>query len=141
MIISIKTKPRNRPSSVSTCVNEAKIYLYVSQKNCTVDEASDNYCQKCIDEYGKSGNNCYHKSEKFTNLYYDKHSQEFKQCEINNLFHNCSICPKGSYILEKNLFQIYAKNVLNGNIQIVLINMNVFHALFIVLNAIQKVIA
>ena len=104
MIISIKTKPRNRPSSVSTCANEAKIYLYVSQKNCTMDEASDNYCQKCIDEYGKYDNNCYHRSEKFTNLYYDEHSQTFKQCEINNTIYNCSICPKGSYIFENNTF-------------------------------------
>jgi len=86
MIISLITKPRNRPSSASTCVNEAKIYLYVSQKNCTMDEASDNYCQQCIDEYGKNGNNCYHKSEKFTNLYYDEQSQTFKQCEIKILF-------------------------------------------------------
>ena len=51
MNISIKTKPRNRPSSVSTCVNETKIYLYVPQKNCTMDEVSDNYCQKCIKMY------------------------------------------------------------------------------------------
>ena len=110
MIISIKTKPRNRPSSASTCVNEAKLYLYVSQKNCTMDEASDNYCQKCINEYSKIGNNCYHKSEKFSNLYYDEHSQEFKQCEINNIIYNCSICPKGSYIFEnKSLSNICKK--------------------------------
>ena len=110
MIISIKTKPRNRPSSVSTCVNDAKIYLYISQENCTMDEASDNYCQQCIDEYGKNGNNCYHKSEKFTNLYYDEHSQTFKQCEINNIIYNCSICPKGSYIFEnKSLSNICKK--------------------------------
>ena len=109
MIISIKTKPRNRPSSVSTCANEAKIYLYVSQKNCTMDEASDNYCQKCIDEYGKYDNNCYHRSEKFTNLYYDEHSQTFKQCEINNTIYNCSICPKGSYIFENNTFSSTCK--------------------------------
>jgi len=102
MIVSIKTKPRNRPSSVSTCTNEAKIYLYVSQKNCTMEEVSDNYCQKCIDDYGKSGNNCYHKSEKFTNLYYDEQSQTFKQCEINNTIYICSICPEDTYILKKN---------------------------------------
>ena len=104
MVISIKTKPRNRPSSVSTCVNEAKIILYVSQENCTIDEASDNYCQKCIDEYGKNGNNCYHKSEKFTNLYYDEHSQTFEQCKLNDTIYNCSICPRGSYIFENNTF-------------------------------------
>jgi len=68
MIIDIKTKPRNRPSSVSTCVNEAKIILYVSQKNCTMDEESDNFCQKCKNEYSNNGNNCYLKSEKFANL-------------------------------------------------------------------------
>ena len=104
MIISIKTKPRNRPSSVSTCTNDAKIFLYVSQENCTMNKTSDNYCQNCIDEYGKSNNNCYHKSEKFTNLYYDEHSQTFKQCEINNIIYNCSICPRGSYIFKNNIF-------------------------------------
>jgi len=102
MIVSIKTKPRNRPSYVSTCTNEAKIYLYISQKNCTMEEVSDNYCQKCIDDYGKSGNNCYHKSEKFTNLYYDEQSQAFKQCEINDTIYNCSICPEGTHIFGNN---------------------------------------
>ena len=104
MIINIKTKPRNRPSSVSTCVNEAKIYLYVSQKNCTMNEASDNYCQKCLDEYGKSDNNCYHRSEKFRYLYYDEQSQTFKQCKLNDTIYNCSICPEGTYIFENNTF-------------------------------------
>ena len=104
MTIRIKTKPRDRPSSVSTCVNEAQIYLYVSQENCTMDKSSDNYCQKCMDEYGKSGNNCYHKSEKFTNLYYDEQSQIFKQCEINNTIYNCSICPEGTHIFKNYSF-------------------------------------
>ena len=104
MIISIKTKPRNRPSSVSTCANEAKIYLYAPQKNCTIDEVSDNYCQKCINEYGKNGNNCYYKLEKLTNLYYDEQSQAFKQCEINDTIYNCSICPRGTYIFKNNTF-------------------------------------
>ena len=109
MIISIKTKPRNRPSSVSTCVNEAKIYLYVSQENCTMDEASDNYCQKCRDEYGKNGGSCYHRSEKFTNLYYDEQSQTFKQCEINDTIYNCSICPEGTHINGNNFFSSTCK--------------------------------
>ena len=109
MIVSIKTKPRNRPSSVSTCVNEAKIYLYVSQENCTMISASDNYCQKCIGEYGKSGNNCYHKSEKFTNLFYDEQSQTFKQCEINDTIYNCSICPEGTHIFKDNSFSNICK--------------------------------
>ena len=109
MIISIKTKPRNRNSSVSTCANEAKIYLYVSQKNCTMDEASDNYCQKCKDDYGRNDNNCYHKSEKFTNLYYDELSQTFKQCEINDSIFNCSICPEGTHIFENNPFSSTCK--------------------------------
>ena len=104
MTIRIKTKPRDRPSSVSTCVNEAQIYLYVSQENCTMDNASDNFCQKCIDEYGKYGNNCYHKSEKFTYLYYDEQSQTFKQCEINNNIYNCSICPEGTHIFKNYSF-------------------------------------
>ena len=104
MIISIKTKQSNRNSSVSTCINEAKIYLYVPQKNCTIVEVSDNYCQKCINEYGKNGNNCYHISEKLTNLYYDEQSQAFKQCEINDTIYNCSICPRGTYIFKNNTF-------------------------------------
>jgi len=104
MIISIKTKPRNRPSSFSTCINESKIYLYVSQDNCTMYESSDNYCQKCIDEYVKNGNNCYNKSEKFSNLYYDEKSQTYKQCEINDTIYNCSSCQIGTYIFKNNTF-------------------------------------
>ena len=109
MIIRIKTKPRDRPSSVSTCVNETQIYLYVSQKNCSMDKASDDYCQKCMDEYGKSGNDCYHRTEKFTNLYYDEQSQTFKQCEKNNTIYNCSICPEGTHIFKKNSFSNICK--------------------------------
>ena len=39
MIIDIETKPRNQKSvNISTCEKEAKIYLYISQKNCTMNE-------------------------------------------------------------------------------------------------------
>jgi hypothetical protein len=60
MIISIKTKPLNKDIDISTCSVEATIYLYVNQKNCTINETSDNYCQQCISDYGKiiSENKC-----------------------------------------------------------------------------------
>ena len=65
MIINIITKPRNQKSNkISTCEIEAKIYLYVSQKNCSMNEFSNNYCQKCKKDYKKFKNNCYHKSKK-----------------------------------------------------------------------------
>jgi hypothetical protein len=57
-IITIKTKPRNRQLSVYTCETEAKIYLYVAQKNCTINEASDNFCQKCIEQWKQKGGGC-----------------------------------------------------------------------------------
>ena len=39
MIIDIETKPRNQKSvNISTCEKEAKIYLYIAQKNCTMNE-------------------------------------------------------------------------------------------------------
>ena len=103
-IITIKTKPRNRQSSVYTCETEAKIYLYVAQKNCTINEASDNFCQKCIDEFGKYENNCYNFNEKFRDLYYDNYSQTFKQCETNNNIFACSICPTGSHLLKSEFY-------------------------------------
>ena len=99
MIISIVTKPRNKKSlSISTCENESNIYLYVAQKNCTMNEFSDNYCQNCKEDYGKYENNCYHKSEKFVDLYYDSSSKIWNKCESNKNNFICSICPKGTYI-------------------------------------------
>ena len=103
-IITIKTKPRNRKSSVYTCETEAKIYLYVAQKNCTINETSDNFCQKCIDGFGKYENNCYNFNEKFRELYYDNYSQTFKQCETDNNIFTCSICPKGSHLLKSEFY-------------------------------------
>ena len=52
--------------SIFTCEKEANLYLYVNKKNCTINETSDNFCQQCIDDYGKieNQNACYHKSEK-----------------------------------------------------------------------------
>jgi hypothetical protein len=45
MVITIATKPRNRESiQISTCEKEAKLYLYVSQKNCTMNSNSNNFC-------------------------------------------------------------------------------------------------
>ena len=103
MIIYIVTKPRDQKSvNISTCENEAKIYLYVSQKNCTMDEISNNFCQKCIPNYGIYENKCYHKSEKFNNLYYEDSNQTWNECETNKDNFTCSICPKGTYIKENS---------------------------------------
>lgn len=103
MIINIITILRNRESvPIKTCEEDAKIYLYVSQKNCSINETSNNYCQNCKEEYGKYKNNCYHQSEKFTNLYYDNLLQTFKTCETDNKIFSCSICPEGTYIKELN---------------------------------------
>jgi len=60
-------------------------------------ETTNNFCQKCISDYGKYENNCYHKTEKFENLYYDQ-SQTWKQCDSSQDNFICSICPKGTYI-------------------------------------------
>ena len=79
-----------------------------------MDEVSNNY----KNEYSKNGNNCFHKSEKLTNLYYDEQSHAFKQYEINDAIYKCNICPRGIYFIKNNTFQINAKNVLNNNIQI-----------------------
>jgi len=103
-IITIKTKPRNRKSSVYTCETEAKIYLYVAQKNCTINEASNNFCQNCIHEYGKYENNCYNFREKFRYFYYDNYSQTFKQCEADNNIFACCICPKDSHLLKTEYY-------------------------------------
>ena len=102
MIIKIVTKPRNQNIDISTCEEEGQIYLYVNQKNCTMNEASNNFCQKCISEYGKYEieNKCYHKSEKFDNLYYDNQTQTWQNCDINNHNFICGICPKGTFIKE-----------------------------------------
>ena len=104
MIINIATKPLNKDITISTCSEEAKIYLYVNQKNCTINETSDNYCQQCITDYGKivADNKCYHKSEKFSNLYYDNPTQSWKECETNKNNFKCSICPKGTYIKDSS---------------------------------------
>ena len=98
MIINIKTKPLNKDISISTCQEDAIIYLYVHQKNCSMNETSENFCQKCIPDYGKYENKCYHKSEKMNNLFYDSSSQKWKECETNRNSFICSICPKGTYI-------------------------------------------
>ena len=67
-----------------------------------MNESSDDYCQNCISDYGKYENNCYHKSEKFYNLYYENINQTWNECEINNNNFICSICPKGTYIKESS---------------------------------------
>ncbi len=98
MIIDIETKPRNQKSvNISTCEKEAKIYLYIAQKNCTMNEISNNFCQNCIQYYGKYENKCYYKSEKFAGLYCDEINQIWSKCETNENNYTCNICPKGTY--------------------------------------------
>ena len=98
MIIYMSTKPRNQNKiNISTCEKEAKIFLYISQKNCTMNNISKNYCQKCISGYGKYENKCYHKSEKLDDLYYNDKTEIFTKCEKNKNTYTCSICPKGTY--------------------------------------------
>ena len=99
MTISIVTMPRNQKSAnIITCENESNIYLYVAQKNCTMNESSDDYCQNCMPDYGKYENKCYHKSEKFDDLYYENSTQTWNKCESMEINFTCSICPKGSFI-------------------------------------------
>ena len=104
MTVHIATKPLNRDISLITCEEVAKIYLYVSQKNCTMNESSNNFCQKCIKNYGKNinENKCYHKLEKFTNLYYDDSNQIWNDCNLDNNQFTCSICPSGTYIKDSS---------------------------------------
>ena len=98
MIIDIITKPRNQKSvKISTCEKEAKIYLNVAQKNCTMNEISNNFCQNCIQDYGKYKNKCYNKFEKLNDLYYNESNKVWSQCETNKNNFTCSICPKGTY--------------------------------------------
>ena len=98
MIITLVTKPRNQKSvNISTCERESTIYLYVAQKNCTMNEISNNFCQKCVSNYSKYGNKCYNKSEKISNAYYEETNGVWNQCEANKNNFTCSICPKGTY--------------------------------------------
>jgi len=104
MIIHLATKPRKQNTTISTCQEEAKIYLYVSQTNCTMEEISDNnFCQKCKSDYGKiNENKCIHKSEKINNYYFEISNQIWKICEINKINFICSICPKGTFIKDSS---------------------------------------
>ena len=101
MTITIETKLKNKNIDIRTCEPEAKIYLYVPLKNCTMTEYSNNFCQQCINNnYAKNinENKCYHKSEKFSDLYYESFSQIWKNCENEKNSFTCSICPKGTFI-------------------------------------------
>jgi len=108
MTITIETKPKNQNIDIRTCGIEAKIYLYVPRKNCTMTEYSNNFCQKCINiNYSKNlnENKCYDKSEKFSNLYSESSSQTWKNCEKEKNSFICSICPEGTFI-KNSLSQI-----------------------------------
>jgi len=104
MIIHITTKPRKHNTAISTCKEEAKIYLYVSQTNCTIEEMTDNnFCQKCKSGFGKiNENKCLLKSDKINNYYFDNSNQIWKKCEINKNNFICSICPKGTFIKDSS---------------------------------------
>ena len=104
MIIHISTKPRNKNINISTCEEEAKIYLYVSQANCTIEDMSNNsFCQKCKSDYGKfNENKCLLKTEKINNYYFENSNQIWKKCEINKNNFICSICPKGTFIKDSS---------------------------------------
>ena len=98
MTIKIATKPRNQKFvNISTCEEEANIFLYVARNNCTMNESSNNFCQNCITDYGKYEDKCYHKSEKLNNLYYDDSNNIWNKCEIDKNNFVCSICPKGTF--------------------------------------------
>ena len=84
--------------------------------------SNNNYCQGCQEDFGKNDSNCYHKSEKFTNLFYEDSSQIWKECETSNNNFTCSICPKGTYIndsflhiCEKCKFGEYSDNEDSNN--------------------------
>ena len=98
MIIKIQTKPLNMNINISTCEEEAEIYLYVNQKNCTINITSNNFCQNCIPDYGKLGNKCYEKTEKINNYYYESSNHIWNECETNENIFTCSVCPQGTYI-------------------------------------------
>ena len=38
---------------ISTSEKEAEIYIYVNQKNCTINKTSDNFSQKCFSQLWK----------------------------------------------------------------------------------------
>ena len=102
MLIIIGIKPRYRYSISFSIAKYAEIHLFVPQKNCTMSEISSNYCFGCLENYGKKDSKCYHKSEKFSNLYYDDVTHTWKKCETSKNIYKCSICDKGSYINNNN---------------------------------------
>ena len=111
MTLSIETRTRKKNSiSYLTCNKPAILNIYISQKNCTMTDFSNQFCQKCKNDYVKFGENCYNKNEKLDGLYYKESSQIWEKCEISNHIFKCSICPKGSFIISKNIsFQICEK--------------------------------
>ena len=107
MYFYIEAKSKN--NQLSYTETNAVIFLYFSQKNCTMSEISNsNYCQGCQLDFGKKDSNCYYKTEKFTNLYFDNLTQIWKDCELSNNYFKCSICPEGTYIKD-SLLQICEK--------------------------------
>ena len=102
MTITIETRTRIKNSiSYLTSQTPAILNVFISKKNCTMTDFSNNFCQECKNDYGKYGDKCYHRNEKFRNLYYNELSQTFEKCEISNDIFYCSVCPKGTFIKEK----------------------------------------
>ena len=105
LIIEMETRTRISKNGISYLTsqnNNAILNIYISQNNCTMKEYSNNFCQKCKENYGKYENKCYHKNEKIRNLYYDEFSQTYKKCKNEIKRFTCSICPEGTYIKENN---------------------------------------
>ena len=103
--IEIETRTRinkNNISFITSVKNKANIALYISQKNCTMNNFSENFCQSCKNDYGKYKDKCYHKNEKFRYLYYNELTQTFEKCETDKNIFVCSICPVGTYIKDYN---------------------------------------
>ena len=103
MIIEMETRTRMDKNGISYVIskdNKAILNIYISQKNCTISNFSNNFCQFCKENYGKFNNKCYHKNEKIRNFYFEESSQTFEQCELNKTNFKCSICPEGTYIKE-----------------------------------------
>ena len=102
MTINIETRTRLIKNNISylTCEQPANLYIYIPQKNCSMVNYSNNFCQNCLENYIKNENKCYHKSEKFENLYYNESLNSWEKCDYNLNVFICSICPKGTFIKE-----------------------------------------
>ena len=53
MIINIETRTRLTETNISylTCEEPANLFIYISQKNCSMSNYSNNFCQFCIENF------------------------------------------------------------------------------------------